>query len=301
MKIFIRKIVLMSFITMGVLLLSTFINYILLSNNNTFRINEKVNTLVLGDSHTKYALNDSILSNTFNLSQNADSYFYSYLKLKQVDKKNEQLDTVLLSFSQHNIHKCIENRWLLNKKHLKSRLQKYMPLLSVDDYRFILNNRPSMAISGLFSQIVYPAYLLMGGNKYGGYEGLKHDLLKEEIDKQKKNGYRQEYKSFNDSPIETIYLQKIVQYCKTNDLTLILINPPLYKTLHNKQHGLYNYYEMNFSNTIFLDFSKLEMEDSYFGDLVHLTPSGAKYFSELIKNEKLLNIENARTRNILYK
>lgn len=291
----------MSFITIGTLLLSTVINYGLLNYDNTFRIKEKVNTLILGDSHTKYALNDSILSNTFNLSQDADSYFYSYLKLKQVDKKNVHLDTVLLSFSQHNIHKCIENRWLLNKQHLKGRLEQYMPLLSINDYRFLLKNKPSMAIASLFSQIKYPAYLFMKKINYGGYEELKHDILKEEIDKQKENGYRQEYKSFNDSPIETIYLQKIVQYCKTNDLTLILINPPLYKTLHNKQNGLYKYYEMNFSNTIFLDFSKIEMEDSYFGDLVHLTPSGAKYFSDLIKNKKLLNLENARTHNILYK
>jgi hypothetical protein len=301
MKIFIRKIVLMSFITIGVLLLSTFINYVLLKYDNTFKMTEKVNTLILGDSHTRYALNDSILNNTFNLSNDADSYFYSYLKLKQVEKKNEQLDTVLLSFSQHNIHKCIENRWLLNDQHLKGRLEQYIPLLSFDDYLFLLKNKPFVAIASIFSQIKYPPYLFMGKNKYGGYKDLKRVILEEEIDKQKTNGYRQEYKSFNDSPLETMYLKKIVQFCETNDLTLIFINPPLYKTLQNKQFGLYKYYEMNFSNITFLDFSKLEMKDSYFGDLVHLTPSGARYFSELIKNEKLFNLENARTHNILYK
>jgi len=301
MSFFFKKIFLMQLIITIPLLLSTLINYVLLSYDNNFKFPGKENILVLGDSHTKYALNDSILSNTYNFSQDAESYFYSYLKLKQFDKKNEQLDTVILSFSQHNIHKCIENKWLLNKQNLRDRLKHYIPLLSIHDYFFIFKNRPYMSIYALFNQIKYPAYLFMGKNIYGGYEELNHDILKEEIDKQKKHGYRQEYKSFNDSPIETIYLQKIVEYCKSNDLILILINTPLYNTLHNKQNGLYNYYEMNFSNTILLDFSKIEMEDRYFGDLVHLSPIGAKYFTRLIKDKKLLNLENSRIHNILYK
>lgn len=39
----------------------------------------------------------------------------------------------------------------------------------------------------------------------------------------------------------------------------------------------------------------MELKDSFFGDLVHLTPSGALYFSNLIENDQLLNIDKVRT------
>ena len=301
MKLFIKKGVLFLSIIISLLVLITIVNRALIKYLNPFTLDDNINILILGDSHTKYALNDNILTNACNFSQDADSYFYSFVKLKQIKKNNVQIDTVLLSFSQHNIHKCIENLWLLNNEHLDSRLKLYMPLLSPDDYSFLIKNKPTEVAKGLFNQVLFTAFILGGRKRYGGYQGLNHNILKNEIEKQKKVGFREEYKSFTESPIEIEYLKKIVEYCQTHNLVLILINPPLYKTLQNKQSPLYSTYEKNFSNTLFLDFSKIEMKDSYFGDLVHLTPSGAKYLSELIKNEKLLNIDCARTHNILYK
>ncbi|MCK0132629.1 hypothetical protein MWU59_14065 [Flavobacteriaceae bacterium F08102] len=301
MKKFLYKVIGMSLLTIGVLGLSTFINYMLSNYDDSLRMKKNINTLILGDSHTKYALNDNILNDTYNLSQNADSYFDSYLKLKQVDKINPQLDTVFLSFSQHNIHKCIENRWLLNPAHLRDRLKLYTPFLGAEECLFLLEKRPEEFITGLFNQIQYPInFLFNNDDLFGGYDELEHNILKQEIENQKKNGIRQEYKSFNDAPLELKYLKKIVKYCNENNITLILINPPLHKSLQNKQDGLYKFYKKNFSNIPFLDFSKIAMKDSCFGDMVHLNPSGSKYFSKLIKQEDLFNINHARAHNFLH-
>jgi ABC-type sugar transport system permease subunit len=123
MKLFLRKTVLVFLILTVLLVVVTIINWAYITNSNYFILNKNINVLVLGDSHAKYALDDKILKNTCNLSTDADSYFYSYLKLKELNKKNIQIDTLLLSFSQHNISKSIETMWLFNSEHLKNRLK----------------------------------------------------------------------------------------------------------------------------------------------------------------------------------
>ena len=42
------------------------------------------NILILGDSHTENAINDSIFSNSLNYSASADAYIFSYVKLKAI-------------------------------------------------------------------------------------------------------------------------------------------------------------------------------------------------------------------------
>lgn len=301
MKTFLFKIGLMFCIIIFLLFIITVLNWSLLRYSDNFSLEKKINILILGDSHTRYSLDDNILTNTFNFSQDADSYFYSFQKLKLITAKNEQIDTVFISYSQHNIHKCIEDRWLLNNGHLKNRLKFYLPLLDSDDWLFFLRNKPAEFIPGLFSQIQFPYYFLKKPNPYGGFDHMENNILEKEIEEQKKNGIREEYKSFTESNIETDYLKKIIEYCNLRNISVILINTPIFETLQMEQNDLYQFYSMNLSNTLFYDFSKIEMKDSYFGDLVHLSPSGSKYFSELIEKEQLFNIKNAEKYNIKFK
>lgn len=299
MKLFITKLGIFAFIIISLLTTLTISNRILFKYVNPFVLDKNINILILGDSHTKYAFNDKILLNASNFSENGDSYFYSYQKVKQIVKINPQIDTVLLSFSQHNIHKCIEDRWLLNSSHMKSRLKLYLPLFGIDEYFFFTKNEPIELSLGLFNQVFFPALLQKGKNKFGGYEDLEHDILIDEIEKLKKEE-KEEYDFFKESSIEKYYLHKIMDYCTSKNITLILVNPPLHKSIQDKQLELYKFYNNYFDSLIFYDFSRIEMEESYFGDVVHLSPSGATYFSEWIKNEQVLNINKARMHNIVY-
>mgnify|MGYP003454011807 len=64
----------------------------------------------------------------------------------------------------------------------------------------------------------------------------------------------------------------------------------MHKLINKKQENLYTAYNAHFSDVLFLDYSKLEMLDDCYGDLVHLSPKGADYFSELIEKNGLLNL-----------
>lgn len=287
---FIKKIWLLGIIIGSLLCAITYINWAFINYSSFFVLSKNVNVLILGDSHTKYSFNDNIIRNSCNFSTDADSYFYSYLKLKELKKKNNQIDTLLLSFSQHNIDECIESRWLLNSSHLHSRLKYYYPLFDKKDIGFMLTQKPKDLFSNLFSQILNPLYFILNGQSiYGGYAPLGHNILEQEINKQKENKTYQESK-FISSTIEKQYLEKIKDYCAQNRIKLIFVNPPLHKLINNKQENLYSFYKTYFSDVLFLDFSKLEMSDDCYGDLVHLSPKGSNYFSKLIEKTGLLNL-----------
>ena len=61
-----------------------------------------LNVLILGDSHAGTSLNPDYFKNSKNISLNSESYIPSYLKLKLILQRCT-IDTVLLSFSPHNL------------------------------------------------------------------------------------------------------------------------------------------------------------------------------------------------------
>lgn len=291
----------MALFVSSVLCLVSMANWAFIKNCDYFILDKNVNILILGDSHTKYALNDSIIKNSYNFSDDADSYFYSFLKLKEIKKKNKQIDTLLLSFSQHNIDENIETSWLLNSSQLFSRLRFYYPLLDKEDFIFLLNKRPEDVLSNLFTQIMNPVYYIKKGkSKFGGYGKLDHDNLKQEIFKA--NMAQKSTKSeFKEASIEKKYLGDIRKFCRENGIKLIFINPPLHKTINANENNLLIFYKKYFSDVEFLDYSKLKIPNDYFGDLVHLSPKGSVFFSKLIEKKEswnlFINKRGLRTKN----
>ena len=267
------------------------INRILLSHSNIFVLDKNTHSLILGDSRTKYDLNDKIIENTCNLSNDADSYFYSYLKLKELVKNNPQVNTLILSFSQHNIEKMIEARWLLNDIHINQRLKIYYSLLDAEDFLFLLKQKPKELIANLFPQILYPTKLLKGRPIYGGYSDMDHNNLNDAIDMYLKESAGRE-EIFTEASNEIKYLKKIRDYCNSHKIKLILINTPIHKTLNSKQENLYVCYKSYFANISFLDFSQFELPDSCFSDLVHLSPAGSNYFSHYLEEKGIKNMAN---------
>ncbi|MCA0932982.1 hypothetical protein LCM02_11010 [Lutimonas saemankumensis] len=302
MRKFFRKLGFFSIILVLLIATSTIVNRYILCSSKKFVLDSNITLLIVGDSHTKYAFNDEIMENSINLSQDADSYFYSLQKIRRIIQSNDQINTILLSFSQHNIHECIEDRWLLNDKHLNNRLKIYLPFLKVDDYAFLAKNNFSKLLGAMFQQISFPVVFWRNGIRmYGGYEKFPYkNKLKFEIEKQNKNGLREEYRTFNESLIEKEYLQKIEEYCNQKGINLILVNPPIHSSLRDKQKSLYNFYERNFSQIQFYDFSRIEFKEKYFGDLVHLNAEGSEYLSNLFVKKCLIEPNNAKEFEILY-
>ena len=124
MKKFIKRGVLF-LITVGIVsLLVGFLSVLVSKKNFDYKIKEKKNILIVGNSHTECSINDSIISNSVNLSQSASSYFYSYMKIREFTKYNPQIDTVIISFSDNDLFSQKE-KWFSSSEKINNKMTRH--------------------------------------------------------------------------------------------------------------------------------------------------------------------------------
>jgi len=91
------------------------------------------------------------------------------------------------------------------------------------------------------------------------------------------------------SPVNLMYLRKIIQICKDNGTKVILIRSPLHP-VYDEFKNESRYEEVlnsQFNDVEFLDLKNFPMINSDYGDLEHLNYRGAKkyslFFNKLLK------------------
>lgn len=268
------------FICLGCLL----INFLLV-NYFGYQVKKEENILILGDSHAEFAIDDNVLANSVNLSHSADSYFYSYLKIRKMKKENPQIDTLLLALSNHNLLVEYDDRWLYNTAHIKSKFRIYTDLMDFADFLFLLKSNTPAVIQGIIEAPKYSIKLLFrGGLKerdLGRFQPSQRNSLAKSIEEFKKE---KEQRALEYSKAEVEHLFKITDFCDENNIELIFISTPVH-TEYIKRKGeesqlLKEFYSSNLSKYKFLDYSDFKMADKYFQDLTHLNADGAKLFSK---------------------
>lgn len=283
-----------------VCVLSYSLNSLLLKING-YKIEPHQNVLILGDSHTEYAIDDSIWKNSVNLSHSADSYIYSYMKIKRMKQENPQIDTLLLAFSNHNLLSEYDERWLLNALHIKSKFRIYADLMSFNDFKFFLRSKPLAVFKGILEMPKYSIKLLFKGDikqrDLGKFQYSNRNKLKESIKRFKNNPNKRalEYSKF-----EKENFFNIIDFCENNDIEILLISTPIHGVYLNDEKKkkefelLYSFYEANLYNVPFLDYSFFNLSDSDFQDMNHLNHEGAKKFTEqLVLDIKTNNLSSA--------
>ncbi len=254
----------------------------------------KKNILVLGDSTPGCAINDDIFTRSINFSAPAMSYYYSYLKLKKIVETNEYIDTVLLSFSPHNI---FDNNWFASQHHIKHNFCRYYPIMSRSDFRVLLESQPKSivyALKPVFLQFLKNIFRKITGDnvlQLGGGTSLDLDRLESALQSLKAGGEIKDFSLPKDlilTNVEIISLNKIAQLCNKEQIKLILINLPKRKELlKEKRYGMKEFqkvYNIEFSQLDYFDFSSFYIEDGMYSDLVHLNKKGSAYFSNFLES-----------------
>ncbi|MEW4924503.1 D-alanyl-lipoteichoic acid biosynthesis protein DltD [Algibacter sp. 2305UL17-15] len=262
----------------------------LLLNNYGYKVEKDQNVLILGDSHTEYALDDTVFKNSVNLSHSADSYFYSYLKIRKMKKENPQIDTLLLALSNHNLLLEYEERWIFNTAHIKSKFRIYTDLMDLSDFMFLFKSNPSAVIQGIIESPKYSIKLLFNGElierDLGKFHPSQRNSLLKDIEHFKNNKY---HRSLEYSNVEMKYLFNIVNFCKENDIELIFISTPVhpeYNKFREKEfETLKKFYNSELSDFKYLDFSEFDMPDKGFQDMDHLNAEGAELFTRHVIKE----------------
>ena len=282
MKKFIYKILL--FITIIVtIILGQFLYLYYKNHDNVVKINTR--NIIIGDSNTRWSMDDKIIKGYSNFSTGGETYLFAETKLNILTKHNK-IDTLILSFSPHNI---INNMWWNDDKlgnPLDYRMSSFFQDFTLENHIDFINNIPKNYINAFttigkskIDNIV--SFKNYGNNlsRFGSYLPNPENETQHPIEPYK-------YKKPIITNIETKYLQKIIRLCKEKKIKLILIQPPknyLRKDYKNYDHKeFYNYYDQHLKDIDFLDFSKLELPPHAYWDMNHVDIVGAEYFSNFI-------------------
>ena len=87
MNVFLKKVLLIS--GLPVLMLLLFMGYVT-HVSKSYEIGADIKNLYVGDSHIQFAIIDSLLLDSENVSKGAESYYYTYFKLKLLLEKQHR-------------------------------------------------------------------------------------------------------------------------------------------------------------------------------------------------------------------
>ncbi|QCX38824.1 hypothetical protein FF125_10405 [Aureibaculum algae] len=288
MKLFIRKISIFIITIVGLVCLQFIAFKFILNYNTDYKLNNDITTLILGDSHIEAGLNDSIIKNSINFSTGGSPVFFNYVKLKKIIENNKQIETVIMGYSPINM----TGGGFYEVPKMKSMIIQYYYLMDYKDFYDVSKyNFQGLinGITGIFRSVKKPNFLKkvnVKNSDLGGFRKLPMNttgLLEKDIKNEK-------LKTGKPDKISTKYFLKIIEFCKNNNIRLIVLNTPVHGSLVRKskqRREEYNKFMDRFnSDFVFWDYEGLHFDNKYFYDENHLNYEGAAIFSNLI-NDKL--------------
>jgi hypothetical protein len=264
---------------------------IFIKSKASFKLPQDKNILILGDSHTEFAIDDNILPRSINVSQGATAYLYTYCELKKFLDENSHIDTLLLSFHYNILTKGAEDLWLFKDEFITNKIPKYFTLMGKDEFLIYLNNEAFIKSTLQIPIINVRAILrffrvgsISYTDLYIGEKGrLDRNKLQEDINRRNKVSKSQQSEILSEH--QRNYLLKIVELCKTKQVELILINTPIYDAQkYGSTDKLNNFYDTYLKGTKYWDYSGYPLPDSYYGDIEHLNYKGAEIFSSYLRD-----------------
>ncbi|MDD5673964.1 MAG: hypothetical protein PHC61_07375 [Chitinivibrionales bacterium] len=254
-------------------------------------IDKSKSILILGDSNTECALNDSIIGKSINISKSAEKYIYSYAKLRTILQCNPCLKTVIIGYSFLNLDNS-QDGTMFSDYYLHEGLLRYNLLLNAQEIFLLFSKNPACVIKTIpeiFNRnldiLRLPKTPRIQEFRFGGYFRLVRDKPVD-ISKEADTATNKECKL---SPYQCGYLIKISNLCREKSVKLILLNTPKHPSFIRKLNlnlckYYYDFYKNSLSSNMLMDHSQFFIPDSGFGDGIHLNWKGAKLYSTKIKD-----------------
>ena len=285
MKKLIKRGILFLIIIGIVSLIIGFLSTLISKKTFDYKFKEKKNILIVGNSHTECSINDSIISNSVNLSQSASSYFYSYIKIREFIKYNPQIDTVIISFSDNDLFSEKE-KWFSSSEKINNKMTRHIILFNKDDYLDILKSNPIEVIFQTF--ILYSDFYNLHTLKrdfIGSYNKINANKIDEAIIEFNRNP------PIIDSTIaitELKYLLKIYEFTQENKIKLILLNTPIHPILEKHFSVIkprnFQIASEQMPNATYFNHTSFVLENSMYADLSHLNSIGSNKYSEFLQS-----------------
>lgn len=293
MRLFIKKVLL--FLLLPVLLFITV--FILLDFFSKQMIDrnlkqDKIYYLIAGDSHVRQTFDDKKMNFSRNISQNSESYYFTYYKLERILKTDSQIKTVFLGLSYHNLSGYIDD--FIFGKFSGSVSKNYFFILPLQEKLNLFSANKHDRLNFIKSILFTGLKNLVSKEKsfIGGYSNifLKSKANLKSIEKRIHSQYfRNNREIFKPSEINLLYLNRIIDLCKEHKVELVFLNPPLEKSYKDKIPLFYiNYFNSLIRNKNFnvIEFDHLNLDEKCFipdGD--HVSQAGSEICTKELESK----------------
>lgn len=251
-------------------------------------------TFLVGDSHAMCSLNPSIIENSVNLASKGETLNITYHKLQYLNNFNN-INTLVISLSYHSLsYNFLEER-ILNKNNLQKIVDNYYPFLNSDIIKE-LNVDFKKYLTGMANNILLPRFSYISNffeqpemKNYPYLDGFKYstsvNLDEKKLESKLQGHFVESNYSISSVAVNNVY--KLVEFSKKNQINLIFINTPVHEKYYERipKELKEKYLEIQTKlkkepNIYFLDYSNLNLEESFYLDYDHTNTKGAKLVSE---------------------
>lgn len=252
-------------------------------------LNNSVTTVVVGDSHIQCAVDDSALPGVVNLSMDSEGYIFSYAKLRYLLQQNPGIEKVILGCGPHNFSSYYEEGIWGEKS--GPVLRRYTELLTPGERAEIILRNPCTLkdLSRGISSARFASFTPDGRVRFiGAFEAMNTGKPTDEasILKRIRSQFYIGEKVVSFSVIQRRYLDKIVQLCREQGKTLILLGTPLHEIYRSHVPPAYQaHYDavVRTTDAEMVDFHDMVLPGSSFlpdGD--HVNSRGAQQVTEYL-------------------
>jgi hypothetical protein len=258
---------------------------------NSISFKNNINSLVLGDSHIQNAIDDSKILQLQSLAQFSEAPIYSYYKLEAILQKNKHIKKVYLGFSYHTISSYFDD--YTYGKFSKNIASKYFFILPYTIQWELIKRNPISIKELLINSYSYGFKAFYFNNndlpfvgKYANNFKNTHSNIAS-MNKRIEQQFYDNGKVRSYSELNLLYLDKLIELCKSKDIKLFLLNAPLDDYYYNHIPPAFKekYVQvLNERNLIVIDFKNCEFkDDSFIPDGDHLSSEGAIIASDYLK------------------
>ena len=260
-----------------VALVVSFILFVLVTTFKAklFRVENNIVEVFVGDSHVRYAVNDSLLSNSLNLGNSSESIYFSYFKIKQIIQSSPNIKTIYLGFSFHNISEYYDQ--YIYGRYSRDVSPNYFYVLPIKQQLQMIKWNLKRLPAFLFSVLKSGIKTWLNKNTFqGGFDNHHSDVSANEMSMDDRLDFQYytngKFNSF--SNLNLTYFDKIVKLCNELNVKLIILNTPLHHYLQtNVPSEFVNKYNslITSKNIPTIDLSSLELANNCYqpeGDLL---------------------------------
>jgi hypothetical protein len=282
------------FISLPLILLLLFISYVTISSKS-YELDDDVTDLFIGDSQLKEGIDDSKLLDSKNIGMVAESYYFSYYKIKLLIDNTPRVEKIYLAVGYHNLSKLFDV--FTNGERSYFYAAPYFYILpfkaKIEVTRWNLGN-----LNLFVKNIIVSGFnTILGKPSFDG-DGFTNNIVvgssKADVDLRIKDQYYNGDKLEGFSALNILYLEKIITMLKRRKIELTILKMPTGPYYSSKIPESYKikYGEiMKTHNLKTFEFKELALKDTnyFMPDGDHVNAKGAHKVTQEVKRIQLSN------------